>query len=53
MSCCSAAVCILEEKNQGMHGIRECPWITGLPVLCFRSGLDMEKPGRKERNWGR
>lgn len=36
------------ERNQGMHGIRECLWIRGLPILCFRSSLEMGKPGWTE-----
>lgn len=30
------------KRNQGIRGIRECLWIRGLLVLCFRSGLDGE-----------
>lgn len=40
------------KRNQGMHGIREYLWIRGVSILCFRSGLDMGKPGRKGERKG-
>lgn len=40
------------KRNQGMHGIRECLWIRGLPILCLRSSLDMGDLDRWKEGMG-